>query len=340
MWMLLACADPVPLAEGPGRPRDSEAAPDSDGADSDSGDSGDDTEAVPLDYSRAPGCGDDELGGFEECDGASDDACPGACSAACQCPSAPAEGRLQLHVVDVGQGDGLLLVSPAGFVTLVDAGDDDAWPDLQARLDAVGIPGLDHVVASHQHVDHMGAMDRALFDHPEIGLAWDNGGRADSSDFENYVELAGDRRVAVAAGEALDLGEGLEVEVVHAGIGDTENENNNSVVLRVRHGDVRLLLGGDCEFLVCEQGFDPGPIDVYKVHHHGSDDSTGPGFLDAMRPSLALISAGRGNDYGHPHQGTLDALAAVGAEVWRTDEDGSILVESDGSSWTVEAEAR
>lgn len=183
-------------------------------------------------------------------------------------------------------------------------------------------------------------MDLALEDHPEVGVAWDHGGPAATQSFDDYVAAAGDRRTTVRAGQALDLGPSTRVEVLHADIGDGENENNNSIVLRVTYGDVRLLLGGDCEALVCEAAFDPGPIDVYKVHHHGSEDSSGLALVDAMQPSVALISAGEDNDYGHPDWPTLRALEEAGAEIWRTDESGSLRVDVDGTGWTVSSAAQ
>jgi competence protein ComEC len=139
----------------------------------------------------------------------------------------------------------------------------------------------------------------------------------------------------VEVGQHFDLGPSVDVEVLHADVGDDDSENNNSVVLRVTYGAVRLLLGGDCESDDCEASFDAGPIDVYKVHHHGSQSSSSPEFLRSMAPTLALISAGEDNDYGHPDDDTLDALDEAGAEVWRTDEVGTIRVDVDGVGYSL-----
>ena len=136
----------------------------------------------------------------------------------------------------------------------------------------------------------------------------------------------------MAVGDLLDLGPSLQVEVLHAWAGDS-NENNNSVVLRVVHGEVRVLLGGDCEHYGCEDQFSPGPIDIYKVHHHGSSGASSQELLQEMMPGIALISAGLDNSYGHPHLETLRRLAAIGAFVHRTDQDGTGVVRSDGERW-------
>ncbi len=280
-------------------------------------------------------CGDGVAGAPEECDGADDDACPGACSDDCACPSMPATGELVLHVIDVGQGDALLVVSPDGFAMLVDAGDDDHYTAVRDYLDARGVPALDHVAVSHFHADHMGAMAGLLRDHPEVRHAFDSGGRYDSTAFEDYTRRAGDRRQTVGPGDRIDLGPSMTVDVLHGHVGDVENENNNSVVLRLTYGEVTMLLGGDCEAPVCEGALEPGPIDVYKVHHHGSYNGSSGDLLGAMEPRSALISLGADNSYGHPAEETVTRLEAIGATVWRTDLEGDLVVRTDGVTWSV-----
>jgi competence protein ComEC len=105
--------------------------------------------------------------------------------------------------------------------------------------------------------------------------------------------------------------------------------------LRLTHGDIRVLLGGDCESWGCERSFSPGPIDLYKVHHHGSSDSSAFGFLREMSPSIALIGVGAGNDYGHPDAISLEKFRELGTDVYRTDLDGNIVVTSNGYSTAV-----
>ena len=129
----------------------------------------------------------------------------------------------------------------------------------------------------------------------------------------------------------------MTVEVLH-GHERADNENLNSLVLKLTYGDTTVLLGGDCETSGCESDFDPGPIDVYKVHHHGSSDSSGSQLLEQMEPALALIPVGQGNSYGHPDQGTLRRLEDAGAEILRTDQDGDVRVWSDGAAVEWESE--
>ena len=325
----LACTEPD---EGP---RPGRRPAETDTADTgDTGDSGDTADTA------APGCGNDVRESAEECDGTDAEACPGRCASTCQCPSSEASTALELVMIDVWQGDALLVTSPAGFTMLVDSGEEAVAGPLARALRTWAPGGLDYTLVSHQHADHMGGMGVVLTDHPEVGLAWDGGGTATTDAFDDYVAAAGTRRTTIVAGQTLDLGPDLVVEVLHADVGATENENYNSVVLRLTRGDTTLLLGGDCESEGCERFFRPGPIDVYKVHHHGSSDSTAGPMVETMAPSVALISAGAGNDYGHPHAETLDLLAAAGAQVWRTDQDGSVVVTTDGVAVAVEAVGR
>lgn len=340
MLFLLACSPQASLPLEETAKADTAQVVDS-GDSEHSGDSEDTADSAPIDTSPTEGCGDNLVDGpHEECDGDDDSECPGQCASTCQCPSTAPTGVLSLHMIDIWQGDGLVLESPDGFRMLVDAGDDDHAQEYEAYLAAQGMDEIDYSVVSHQHTDHMGGMDRVLRHHPEIGRCWDAGTSADTADYDYYVEAAGDRRGAIQAGDVLDLGPSVQVDVLHADDGDRDNENNNSVVLRVTYGDVRILLGGDCEAALCESRFHTGPIDIYKVHHHGSSDSSGGALLQEMMPSVALISVGAGNSYGHPTGSTLDALATVGAEVWRTDEDGNVVVRADGTTWTVEADGR
>ncbi len=280
-------------------------------------------------------CGDDmSAGEDEECDGEEDHACPGRCSDHCACPSAE-PGDLEVHMIDVGQGDSILVISPDGFVLLVDSGGGGKADEIETFLLGRGLEEIDYTLVSHLHEDHLGSMDDVLEEHPEVVACFDHGGSYTTNAYHDYLDAAGGRRRALSTGDTLDLGPSTAAEVLHADTG-AANENLNSLVLRLTHGQVSVLLGGDCESAGCEDQFDPGPIDVYKVHHHGSEDSSGAALLNAMEPAVALIPVGDGNSYGHPDPQTLSRLGAIGAEIYRTDWQGDLSVVSDGSSVEVE----
>jgi competence protein ComEC len=281
-------------------------------------------------------CGDGATDGFEECDGTDDGSCPGRCSDDCACPTLPAGGDLEVHVIDVGQGDAILVVSPDGFTMLVDAGTESNDATIQAALAALGIGGLDYVLVSHMDADHVGGVDGVLAAHPEVVACFDHGGSHTTQQYSQYDAAAAGRRTPVAVGRRIDLGPSVIAEVLHASVGATD-DNDNSAVLRLTHGETTVLLGGDCSG-ACESRFDPGRIDVYMVHHHGSASSSTVELLDRMDPYTALVSVGATNPYGHPTAEVLDRLAAAGAAVYRTDLDGDLTLVSDGTSYTVEGE--
>jgi beta-lactamase superfamily II metal-dependent hydrolase len=279
-------------------------------------------------------CGDGLVEGAEECDVGTDAACPGQCSTECACPGTT-PGVLEVHVIDVGQGDAILVVSPDGFTMLFDAGEATEYPTVQAYLAAMGVTGLDYTAVSHMHADHIGGMDLVLADHPEVVSSFDHGGAYESTQFTQYDAAAGNRRVTLQAGQSIDMGPSIQVDVLHAWA-SSSNENNNSLVLRLTYGTQAVLLGGDCESS-CEGSFNPGPIEVYKVHHHGSSDASTNALLDLMSPSAAVISVGDGNAFGHPDPLALDRLANHGVTVYRTDLDGDVVIRSDGSSIAINA---
>ncbi|MFT5432489.1 MAG: hypothetical protein ACI9OJ_003188, partial [Myxococcota bacterium] len=216
-------------------------------------------------------CGDGSVDNFEECDGLSDSACPGLCSAHCACP-ATGPGGLEIHVIDVGQGDAILIISPDGFTMLVDAGEEFAAPVIINYLTSIGVAGLDYTAVSHMHADHIGGMDQVIANYPSVVKSFDSGASFGTNEYSEYDTAAGSRRETVVKNQQLDLGPSTTVEVLHAYVGSS-NENDNSVVVVVRHGGLSFLFGGDCEE-ACESELDPGHIDVYKVHHHGSNTSS------------------------------------------------------------------
>ncbi|MGH8895109.1 MAG: ComEC/Rec2 family competence protein, partial [Actinomycetes bacterium] len=230
---------------------------------------------------------------------------------------------------DVGQGDALVLAAGPGRGVVVDAGPDPRAVD--SCLRGLGVDRVPLVVLSHLHADHVEGLPGVLrgrkVGEVQVGL-YD----------EPAAELRRVRRWCGAVGVPVTrtrVGDRVRVgsvswtvlwprRVVQAG----SVPNNASTVLLVRTVGVSLLLTGDVEpeaqrALVATAAM--GPVDVLKVAHHGSADQAGE-LLDAVRPKVALVSAGEGNDYGHPAPSTLRALRASGAIVGRTDRDGTLLV--------------
>jgi competence protein ComEC len=262
------------------------------------------------------------------------------------------DGRLHMTVLDVGQGDAILLVGPAGSRVLVDTGPD---PDRLVRLLDARLPPwdrrLDLVVLTHPHEDHVAGL-ALLLDRYRIGAIAEPGmrglGPGDAAYRARLAELGRSTRL-LAAGDRLAL-DGAQVDVrwpVRGRVaGSPANGgkavNNVSIVLDITFGGRRLLLTGDIEEEIDAQlrldgdsGTGERPVDVLKVAHHGSATATTDAFLERIRPRIAVVSAGANNPYGHPSPRTLSRLVENGARVLRTDSDGSIVVSTDGSDLLV-----
>lgn len=249
---------------------------------------------------------------------------------------------LDVVVIDVGQGDSILLVSPEGKTMLVDAGPGDAFARVQKALDAYEVTSLDVVVATHPHADHIGSMAKVLGAYP-IGT------------FVTIPETIGAYAAVDAAlaqngctvyyaegGTTIPWADSCTVTVLNpiASYAAADDLNDQSVVLHVRYGDTAVLLAGDAEELAENRMLDTFPrsmlrANVLKLGHHGSSSSTGYGFFLAVDPDFAVASCGADNDYGHPHKETLSLLYDTRTAFYCTDTDGSVTFLLDGTAVSV-----
>ncbi|HUG39871.1 MAG TPA: DNA internalization-related competence protein ComEC/Rec2 [Longimicrobiales bacterium] len=249
-----------------------------------------------------------------------------------------ASDRIEIHVIDVGQGDAIAVRSPAGRWLLVDAGVAGAGFDAGERrvvpyLGIRGVRRLEALILTHPDADHIGgaaAVVRAL--RPRwVGDPGVHAGKPGYLELLEAAAGAGIPWVAVREGVELEL-DGATVEFLHPGSpgAAVADANDASVVLRVVYGEFSALLAGDAPAAVeaaLIRRLGPGlEADVLKAGHHGSSTSTTPELLEATGATLALISAGSGNRYGHPHPAVLARLDAAGLRVLRTDRDGTIVV--------------
>ena len=234
--------------------------------------------------------------------------------------------------LDVGQGDSVLLETPSARV-LVDEGPPKA--DVAGQLLRMGVRSLSALVLTHPERDHVGGAP-AVVRRLRVGAILDPGLAATGPDREEAVAAASERRVPVQlvrAGAEFRVG-GLVLRALwppDAGV-RSDNPNLNAMVLLASYGETDVLLPADAESEVTARLRLPA-VEVLKVAHHGSEDPGLDGVLRVLRPRIAVISCGRGNEYGHPRAETLAALAEVrGLVVYRTDEDGRVVVETDGRS--------
>jgi competence protein ComEC len=242
---------------------------------------------------------------------------------------------LRLTMLDVGQGDGILLETPEGAV-LVDAGPPEAHVDRQLRR--LGLHALAAVILTHQHRDHVGGVPDVLR-RLRVGAVIDPLQPAPSPG-EHAVRATARRLavplVAARRGHDYTLGR-MRLRILwpdHAGSPD-EDPHLHGVVVLATYGTIDVLLTGDSESNVA-RALPLRPVEVLKVAHHGSSDTGLADELGVLRPRVALISVGAHNDYGHPRPDTMAALhARAGLRVYRTDENGRIVLESDGRTLTV-----
>ncbi len=244
-----------------------------------------------------------------------------------------AQSAFQVHMIDVGQGDAVLVIAD-GHAMLVDAGDADHGDEAAAYLARMGIDKLDRLVVSHLHADHIGGVPAVLASVKAAQIAEPVCPETllpTNDTFKHYLTAVRDEGAqyrTYAAGDRFKLGS-AEVRVL-APREDAvpEQLNDTSLVLRVTYEDRTVLLTGDMEnaeetALLEDYDADALYADVLKVAHHGSAYTTSEAFLKAVEPRYAFISCAKENDYGHPAGQTLDRLAAVGASVHITADEGS-----------------
>ncbi len=245
----------------------------------------------------------------------------------------------RLTVLDVGQGDSILLESARGARLLVDGGPDPAR--LGLLLDERLPPWdrrIDVIVLTHPHEDHVAGLVRVL-ERYAVGRVYEPGMRGPGPGWRAWDEILGrgsPPRGTLSTGQRLRLDE-IRLDVLWPDPGSVPAEpgatgraiNDTSIVLLGTANGHRFLLTGDAEDdvdpVLVARGLPR--VDVLKVAHHGSATATSQPLLDSLRPSVAVISVGAGNDYGHPASSTLDRLASVGAHVFRTDRDGTVSID-------------
>lgn len=244
----------------------------------------------------------------------------------------PEESELTVHFLDIGQGDAILIACDGEYM-LIDAGDNDKGTAVQNYLTKQGVTKLKYVIGTHPDEDHIGGLDVILYKFecetvmmPDIvkdtAAYRDVIDTMDTKGYQNTLPQVGDS-YTLGSAEFMILGP----EKIYS---DT---NNSSIVLRLTHGNNSFLFMGDAEE-EAENDILNGDIvvdaDVLKAGHHGSRTATSKVFLQAVSPMYAVISCGEDNSYGHPHAETLNNLRTMGVQVFRTDEQGTVVVTSDG----------
>lgn len=250
---------------------------------------------------------------------------------------------LTARFVDVGQGD-CCLITCDGEAMMIDGGTADNSSKLVSLLNALDIGELKYMVNTHPHDDHVGGLCGPLSS-VRVDAAYSSTVDYDQNYFVKYKRLIADKGISLgtlSAGDKLRLG-GADIYVL-APEKDAEGAadlNDTSIVMRVVYGRTSILLTGDATS-VEEKALMAADAelkcDVLKVGHHGAATSSCEEFLSAVSPAWAIISVGKDNDFGHPTEETLKRLSKVGANILRTDLNGTVTINSNGRSLTISAE--
>lgn len=255
-----------------------------------------------------------------------------------------AERDLEVHFIDIGQGDAALIVSPAGKTVLIDSGPSKSWSALSGYLDGLGIKTIDMMINSHPHADHIGNAAKVI-ERYQVKVVLDSGFAHPIKAYRDLLDAVETHKVSLRLarkGRTIEIGGGAKLQLLapeepfirHS----RSDPNSNSIVFRLTYKEQAALFTGDAEeeterrLLV-----DPSTLraDLLKVAHHGSKHASGHAFLSAVNPQVAIISCSEANRYGHPSPETLDSLRRAQATPLVTAQAGHILAKTDGNTWTV-----
>jgi len=252
-------------------------------------------------------------------------------------------GNTTAYFIDVGQGDSILIVTGDNRTVLIDAGGSTSASVVVSFIQNLSIGVIDAFVLTHPDADHIGWSDEVLEAFDVLAI-YHSGFVKDTATYNRFEQAAKAEGCPIYTDEHLDPGDYLPLnssvlfQVMHIDA-EARDANSASIVLKMSCGTVDFLFTGDIDSKVessIVSSFGAAvDIEVLKVAHHGSRYSSSEQFLSATSPEIAVISAGAGNTYGHPHEEALERLEASGATIYRTDMNGTMVITTDGVDWSV-----
>ena len=246
------------------------------------------------------------------------------------------EGRLSVHYLDVGQGDSEFVQLPNGECMLIDAGDMNYGGEITEQIKSLGYDKIDYLIATHPHADHIGGMSEVI-ENFEIGEIYMPRATTNTATFEELLNTISDKGLSISTARSetvIEESGGLTMEFLAPCSAEYDDLNNYSAVLKITFNDSSFIFTGDAEDVseneMLENSYSKLNSDVLKVGHHGSKYSTTEDFLNAVSPEYAVISCGKDNSYGHPHNETVKRLTDAGVKLYRTDRLGAVTISTNG----------
>lgn len=255
-------------------------------------------------------------------------------------PIDPNGEEMAVHYIDVGQGDCTLLQTAQGSV-LIDCSEPEYGEDIVAYLNSQGVTSLEYFIITHPDADHMGAAAH-IIENLDVKHVIMNGQEKGTKFFEkalDAMEAKGIEGTIAGPGDYFEIG-ALQLNILGPYEIKNEEWNEASLIIHAVYGNRSFLFTGDAETEgeanLLEHHAGELSCNVFQAGHHGSRTSNSLALLQAASPQYVVISCGKDNDYGHPHEEALDSFEAVGATVYRTDKDGTIVFITDGKELTIQ----
>ncbi|WP_042275657.1 ComEC/Rec2 family competence protein [[Clostridium] dakarense] len=237
--------------------------------------------------------------------------------------------HLAVHIIDVGQGDSILIQTPNSKNILVDSGDENSSHIIKSYLKKYKIKTLDIMIATHPDSDHIGSLDNIVNDFNVKSIFMPEQ-ETDTKAYKNLVNACSSKNLPIKhlyKGDIINVEDNIDILTLSPSFIQDDN-NLNSIVFKLDFVDKSFLFTGDSEYqneMDIINSFNLYDVDFLKVGHHGSSSSTNENFLKEISPDIATISCGYKNQYGHPHQSTLENLSKEDIKVYRTDLLGDIV---------------
>lgn len=244
-------------------------------------------------------------------------------------------GNLSVHFLNVSQGDSIF-ISNNNQNMLIDCGPNGKGDEISKQIQNLGISKIDYLVITHTDADHIGGCEEILKNF-NVGVVFMDGQVKDTQSYSDVIKLIDkEQLITPDVCFSTNIGTGI-IQFIHGNV-NSDNANQNSLVLTMKYGKTNFLFTGDCDS-TCEKSLLNQNIDIdfLKVAHHCSEYGTTNEFLDMTTPRLGFISVGK-NSYGHPTGSCLSRLNNNGVRVYRTDFEGNIILKTDGENYWVSSE--